>query len=376
VDLRWQLAQWLGEDRRFAEAWPVVERLVKESPDTVPYRVLAAKVLHGLGRGAEALALLEDAAKRWKDAKRWNASLAATLGQAALDAGQPVAAAAWLEDALRLRREAGGGAGPDPTLSSWYGLLARARSGLGDTDAAVKAAAAAVVAWGPRMEQRQEALTALQGVIAAAQDLDGWVARRDAEVAASGLDAPTIRKAIGRVYLDRGRADRAAVHLAAARDLDPADAETHALLVRALDLAGDAPGARDALLASLRMAPKNLAAYPDLARRFEGAKDPESAERARTSLVEAMPAEADGHRALAQLREEAKRFDLAAERWRQVVRIRRDEPDGWLSLARAQIEAGDKAGAKATIEHVLSTAWEERFGDVRAKAAEMLPRTR
>ncbi|MCC7139499.1 MAG: tetratricopeptide repeat protein [Planctomycetes bacterium] len=376
VAVRWTLAQWLVEDARFADAWPVLERLVKEAPDAVPYLVKASAALHGLGRDAEALALLEGAATRWKDAKRWNAGLASTLATAAMEAGQPKAAAAWIEDALRLRREAGGGSGPDGTLSSWYQLLARARSALGDTDAAVKAASAAVVAWGRSAQQRQEALDRLREVVAEAKDLDGFVARYEAEVAASGLDAPAIRKAVGRVYLDRGRAALAAKHLAAVRDLDPADAEAHTLLVRALDTAGDAQGALDALLASLRMAPKNLAAYPDLASRYERAQDAAGAERARTSLVEAMPAEADGHRALAQLREQQKRFDLAVERWRQVVRIRSDEPEGWLSLAAALLETGDKAGARTALDRVLAGTWDERFGDVKAKAAALLPRTK
>ena len=66
---------------------------------------------------------------------------------------------------------------------------------------------------------------------------------------------------------------------------------------------------------------------------------------------------------------------VAVDRWRQVTRVRPDEATGWLSLAEAQLQAGDKAGARATIDAVLARTWEERFGDVKEKAAALLPRT-
>jgi len=116
-DLRVQLAEWLREDRRFAEALPIVERLVKERPESAPYRVLGCAVLHGLGRDADAEKLLTDAVALWKAKKTWHAQVAAVVGSAALEAELARPAATWLEDALRMRREAGGGAGPDGTLS-------------------------------------------------------------------------------------------------------------------------------------------------------------------------------------------------------------------------------------------------------------------
>ncbi|HVG93421.1 MAG TPA: hypothetical protein VND21_03155 [Planctomycetota bacterium] len=368
TDVRTRLALWLVEDGRFEEAWPLVERLAKEAPDDLSLLTLGSRVLHGLSRDADAVARLDAGAKRWQEAKNWTPDAAGSFGSAALDVGDGGRAAAWTEEALRLHQEQVGRSPGDVRRVYWYRNLARARSLLGETDAAVKAAAAAVVASGPTQEQRKEALQTLRDVLARAGDLDAWVKRYEAEVAANGMDAPVIRKSLGRVHLDAGRADAAAIHLRAARDLDPLDAETHGLLVRALDARGDAAEARLALLASVRMAPKNLDAYPDLARRFEAAGDAAEAERARTTAVEAMPSEPDGWRVLAKLREDAGGWARAVRTWGQVVRLRPKEPDGWLALARAQAKAGDATAARTTLDSIRKTTWEERFGDVGAKA--------
>jgi len=368
-NLRSTLASWLHDDHRDVEAWPVVKRLVVEATTNVAYHLLAARVLHGVGKDADALALLQAAATRWKATKTWNEGIASQFATVSLEIGEAGMAAAWIDEALTLRREHGGGAGPDATLSAWYSLLARARGALHDTDGAVRAAAAAIVAWGRDYGQRARALDALRRVLLDASDLDAWVTSYVASVAAAGLDAPTIRKALGQVYVERHRYDAAAAQLVVARELDPADAEVHAALLRSYDALGDGARALEALRASIRLAPRNVTVYGDLAGRYERAGDVANAERARTNLVEAMPAEAEGHRALARLRETAKRFDLAIERWRAVVRLRADEPAGWLSLAKAQVAAGDDDGARATLDHVLATSWDARFGDVKAEAA-------
>lgn len=375
--VRHQLAVWLREASRYADAWPLAERLAAERPTHLEYRFLAADVLHGLRRAADVRALLEAGVAPAKVAKVWRADVAAAYGQKALAVGHPDLAALWTEEALQLRRDAGGAvSGVQPQLLEWYGTLARARSARGETDAAVKAATAAVAAGANDQHRRGQALETLRAVLADAKDLEAWSGRYDAEVAASGADAPILRKALAAAFTQRGRADLAVAQLRLARDLDPLDGETHGLLVTALDRLGDAKGALDALFASVRLAPRNLDAYPDLASRFERVGDATAAERARTNLVEAAPSEPEGHRRLAQLRAEAGRHDLAAERWREVVRVRPDDPTGWLSLAEAQLRLGDGAAARKTLEHVLSRTWEAHFGDVKQQAAQLLTRVR
>ncbi len=107
VDVRHTLAQWLREDGRFAEALPHVERWLREEPGDATAVVLASAVLHGLSRDADALRTLETAVERWKARKEWQQWLAFQVAQAAYEAKQPKAAATWIEDAIRLRREAG-----------------------------------------------------------------------------------------------------------------------------------------------------------------------------------------------------------------------------------------------------------------------------
>ena len=113
----------------------------------------------------------------------------------------------------------------------YYGQIAQAYIAIGEADQAVDAASAAVVSWGRTNHNRQIALSALQSVIAGIQDLDAYVARRHKQIEETGLDAPVIRKAIGRFYLARREADKAIPQLLAARQLQVNDAQSN----RALD---------------------------------------------------------------------------------------------------------------------------------------------
>ena len=83
------------------------------------------------------------------------------------------------------------------------------------------------------------------------------------------------------------------------------------------------------------------------------------------------------HRRLARQREEQQRFADAVTQWQHVVRIRTDEPEGWLGLAGAQDRAGDRDGARRTLQQVIKTRWAARFGDVEQQAMQLLaPRSR
>lgn len=341
-EVRRTLATWLVEDARSAEALPHAERLVKEHAGRRDLRFLLVQALTALQRDADARARLEEGVAALRAGQAFDAGQGFAYGEAALRARHPDLGAAWLDEALaRYRAATGGRVAQDPTLAKHYGLLAEARAALGQTDAAVSAASAAIVAWGRTQEQRQRALASLQAVLATAKDLDAFVARHDATVAASGADAPILRKALGAVLAGAGRPADAARQFRLARDLEPLDPEVHEGLVRALDRSGDPVGAVEALLASVRMAPKNLDAYPDLARRFETAKRPDEAERARTNLVEASPSEPDGHARLARLRAEAGRPDLAVVHWRNAARVRPDDPE-----LRQALEAAERAASR------------------------------
>ena len=269
----------------------------------------------------------------------------------------------------RTHRNRGIGSG---TLSAYYREVSSCYADLGKTDQAVDAASAAIVAWGKGQNRRRKALAALQKVLEAIPDLDAYVAQRDAQVKQSGLDAPVLRKTLGRIYLLANKPGRAIVQLLAARDLQPNDEETYDLLLQAYDRKQDPAGACGVLLESIELSPRNLKLYPELGRRLEKANRPAEAERAWTGLVEALPNEAESHRLLAEHWRDQKRYEAAIVQWRQVIRVRSKEPTGLIGLAKTQIDAGKKAAAKKTLEEVLGGTWEPRFKKARKEAAALL----
>jgi tetratricopeptide (TPR) repeat protein len=369
------LAEWLVKDERFEEAHRVLADLLERRPDDLDVPLYAAAALYGLERRDEALAMLRATETRWREAKRWNHNVAYRLGTQAVEHDHAEAANTWLEEAVRLRIESRGGrGGADSTLGRYYGYLARARVGLGRTDDAVDAASAAIVAWGGNRSRRAKALAALEQVLAAAPDLDDYVARYEAKVDETGLDAPVIRKTLASVFTKKAEHAKAARQLYAAREIAPEDAEIHQRLVAACDALGRPEEALDALLASLAMAPRNLDAAADLARRFADAGREDEAERALTNLVEPLPHEAAGHRRLAEARESTGDHESAEVQWQQVVRTDPLDPTGWLALARCQIELERSPQARKTLEHVLTSKWEDRFGDVKKEASGLMTR--
>ncbi len=373
---RLDLARWRVQDSQFAAALPVLEALRETQPDQLESQLLYAKALHGLKRDDEALRSLGTVEARQREKKRWGHGVAAALGRAALEFGYLEPAQTWMEEAIRLREEQRGrSGGADGTLGGYFGVLAKVRAGLGRTDAAVDAASAAVVAWGRNARRRGQAVEALIQVLVRAETLDAWVETYEARVDAEGVDAPILRKAIATAYQQRNEPAKAVPQWLAARELAPEDASIHQALVALLDELGRREDAIAALLESLRMAPRNLDAAADLARRYTETGNPTQAERARTNLAEALPHEAAGHRRLAALLADAGRTEEAVVQWQQVVRTDPLDPTGWLDLGAAALAAGQRERAREAAEHVLSTAWEDRFKDVKARAAALLEET-
>jgi tetratricopeptide (TPR) repeat protein len=235
--------------------------------------------------------------------------------------------------------------------------MARAHGQLGQVDAAIDAASAAVVTWGEDEGNRQQAIAALHAVLSVVEDLSGYVGRWDAKVEESGLDAPVIRKQCGKVFLERQDFAAAVAQLLLARELQPLDNEVHGLLVQGLDGMNDGAGAIAAMRQAVAMSPMDLDLYLQLARRLQQSDDSVGAERAYTSMVEVQPHEAESHRKLAEVRGNQKRHEDAVEQWKQVVRVRRLEADGWLRLAQSQIDARQFDGAAESLSHVLETRW-------------------
>ncbi|MHC4160897.1 MAG: VIT domain-containing protein [Planctomycetota bacterium] len=370
---RHTLVRWLHERKRYPESLPQLEKLLAARPDKLDYHALKIVALHFSGRDADARQALDEADRRFRKPPWTEEGVLATLARACRECKFFERAVPYYEEVIPLhqRTQINRGVGRG-TLSLYYGELAECHAALGRHRKAVEAASAAVVSWGRTHQNRATALRALQAVIAEIPDLDKYVAGYEVQVEKTGLDAPLVRQALGLAYLQRHQPMQAVPHLLAARELQPLDTATHQVLLQAYDAAKKPAEARHALLQSIAVAPLNLDLYAELGRRLTAAGDADGAERAWTSLAEAQPNEADGHRKLAQHRETQNRHADAIVSWRQVVRIRTDEPEGWLSLALAQIRTGRLLEARATLEHVLATQWDERFGDVHDKARKLL----
>ena len=195
-------------------------------------------------------------AKKWTEKKWWNEGSMSSLAKVAFESRFWKEAAKWYEEAVRENERSGSRRWNwRNTRSGYYGFLARAHVRLGNTDAAVDAASAAVVTWGNDQRNRKTALKSLRRVLAGVPDLDGYVKRWDAKVADTGLDAPLIRKYLGIVYLEQGNATKALAQLLLARELQPTDDDVHKRILSAYDRLGDKTGAIQALKTSITMSP-------------------------------------------------------------------------------------------------------------------------
>ena len=369
------LAEFLQEQKRWAESLPVVTGLIEDEPAASDLRGRLVRALfHTEGRQAAASAL-ERAETDLRELEAWNEEATSTLAVACGDCELLEQAVRLWDEAIALhtRNAPRRGVG-DGTLSMYWRTKAEVLSRLGRTLDAVDAAAGAVVAWGGSVDGRARDLEMLRRVLSEAEDLEGYVAHLDAEVAASGLENPILRKAIGQVLLERRHFEQAAAQLRAALEVQPDDAETADLLVAACDGMKKPELAAEALLERARSAAHDVELYTRLGQRYATLERPDESERAFTSLVEAMPNESEGYQRLAQIRREQKRWEEAADAWRGVVRVRSKEPTGHLGLAESLLRQERWDEAREVLRTLLGQAWPERFGDVHAQAEAMLRR--
>ncbi len=368
-----EFARYLHTAGVFEESIPVLEGLVPAEPDRLEIRTMLMTAFFKTGRKDALRKTLKDADAHFHGKNLWNEEVIAGLGFACTETRLMEEAIPYLREALALHVKSAPNRGVgDGVLSRYYGTMADALAGLGRTAEAVDAAAGAIVSWPPNNESRRNELDRLRRILAAASDLDAYIALLDAETAKTGLENPVVRKAAGEVYLRSGRNQKAEVQLKTAAESRPGDVETHKLLVEALDAQGKRVEAAERLLILSELTPHDFQLFADLAERMRIIERPEEGERACTNLVEASPHESEGHAALAAIRENQGRWAEAAEQWRGVTRVRSGEPEGWMSLARALHRAGDSDGAVKILEHVIETKWDKRFGDVGSKARGIL----
>ncbi|MEM1450653.1 MAG: VIT domain-containing protein [Planctomycetota bacterium] len=362
VDARQLLATFLQTRERWQESIPVLEALAADAPERVEVRVMLMRG-HFHVEAREALVAAHVEAIAWfRENDRWDEDVIAALAHGCLETELLGEAVDHFEEAIALHvraapnRGVGGG-----SLSNYYSYLARTLSRLGRTDEAVDAAAGGIVAWGRGQNGRANALSELESVLRSAEDLDDYVARFDATCREDGVENPILRRALGKVYLERRRWADAARQLDLALEGAPGDMETYPRLIAAYDGMDRPDLAAEATLRWARAAEVDLAVLDRLFRRYEGMERTGAAARALTQFVEAMPHESQSHRAVALALESRDRWAEAEERWRNVIRIRTHEPEGYTGVARSYIRRGMADEARAAIDVMLEQEWDERF---------------
>ncbi len=253
--------------------------------------------------------LLKETHDYFHKENRWNENAMAMLGRSCLENEIYQPSVDYLEEAIAVHQRTAPRRGiGDGTLSGYYGDQARAYAGLKKTPEAVDAAAAAVVAWGSNIANRNNALEALRAVLRAAPDLDAYVVRLDKQAAETHQENPILRKAIGQVYREKEQFGKAIEQLRIAAEVQPNDAETHQALLACYDRLNDQQGAVEQILAWRQLAPRDIKLYEDLGKRLEKLGQPAEVERAYTSIVEVLPAESESHQLLAEIRQRQDRW--------------------------------------------------------------------
>jgi predicted Zn-dependent protease len=357
-----QLVSYLQQQNRYAESIPLLQPLVKRRPENMDYRVQLLHAYFRTGQPAELRALLKDTDAFFHQKDRWTEGALAALAHSCLQNELYSESVAYYSELIPLhqRNQPRRGIG-DGTLSDYYTNQARAYAGLKQTAEAADAACGAVVSWSPNQTQRQQALAVLREVLHHSPDLDGYVAQLDKMVAENGQDRPTVRKALGQVYLEKGKYAQAITQLQLAAELQPNDAETHQALIACYDKQGDKEGAIRQLFQSLQLSRRDIKLYEELGRRLEEIGQPKEVERAYTSIVEVLPAESESHALLAEIRQKQNRWAEAIPQWEQVARIRALEPTGLVNLTAALIHERQWDAAIETLRKLTSQAWPPRF---------------
>lgn len=357
------LVDMLRDNKRHAEAIPILEPLVESLPDVMAYRTRLLTAYHRSQRPQQARELLTDTDAHFRMAGRWTESNIAQLASSCFENKFFAESAAYYDEVIPMHQRTAPNRGVGQhTLSGYYTTQARAYSGLGETRKAVDAAAAGVVSWERFHSQRSSAVHWLGQVIAAAKDLDDYVEYLDKQVERKGEDSPLIRQQIGIAYAQRNQHAKAVTQFRAAVDLQPTDVTTHQHLIDSYDAMGDRSGGTRQTLALLDFDRHNLDLYKKLADRLKS--DKALAERAATTIVEAAPEEAEHHQSLAEIRQQQDRWVDAIEHWKQVAKLRRLEPSGLLKLAEAQIHVERFDQAQESLDRLNRTEWPARFGDI------------
>jgi len=145
---------------------------------------------------------------------------------------------------------------------------------------------------------------------------------------------------LGRLEMASGNYAKAAGYLRRARDVHPNDATDALEYGKALELSGDLPGARDALLASLKLNPDQFEARLALGRVYLGLNDSNAAEDQFEAAVLLQPGSSDAQINLAKALIHQKKFAQAVELLEVVAAPSSRDPEIFELLAQAYSSLG------------------------------------
>jgi len=362
------LVTYLHSQSRHRESVPVLNGLIKRRPDNINYRSLLITAYSQISNVKMLKETVDAADKHFHEGGRWHESNMRVLALACVRPHLYDRAVKYYDELIPLHKRRMGRRTSSHTLSEYYRHLARAHTGLKQTVQAVEAACGAIVVWGSDLSHRGRAINSLSEVLRQAHDLPAYIAHLDKQAEESGLENPIVRKALGRVLLNKNQHKEAIRNLELAVEAQPNDTDTHKALLQAYDRMKDREGAVRQLLVSIELSRRSIELYKDLGERYDRLQNKQQAERAYLSIVEMLPNESESHTMLAEIRQRQNRWDDAIHHWEQVVRVRTLEPTGLLKLAEAQLHQEQWDAALDSIEALEKKGWPPRFGDVHYKA--------
>jgi hypothetical protein len=362
-----KLTSFLHADGRFADSIELLESMMKEQPSYIGPRQQLTYAYYRTNQNKKAVDLLMKSVKQIKSMDgEWTVRNISSLADAAFKIEHHKVVVELHREliALRTTDHTPGQYVEDQTLVGYFTTLSQSYSSLRQHDKAIDTACSAILHVGTDQERLQKSLDNLIDVLANVSDLTKFVTRLDADEEETGVINPFVRKALGKVQVDRGNWEAALVHLRIAVDLRPRDGELHELIIKCFDKLKDPAAALQQLVAWIETDRRSVDKYEQLAKRLDGET---AKERAYTSMVEMLPNETDGHSRLATVRESQKDWGAAIEHWKRVSEIRSLEPTGLLQLANAQIKAGKKREAKESVKQLESKQWPDRFENLPEK---------
>lgn len=371
IDQQIRVVHLLHQAGRYAESIPILEPIVQRHPLDLNRSTELMLSYYKTKQRQALVDLRQKTHDLFHQQQRWTEHVMNQLGYACLQCELFEPAVEYLKEAVAVRTKAlNSRIQNDSIISSYYQSLARAHAGLKQTKEAVDAASSAIVCWGRRHHERDQALETLREVLRDSPDLAAYVKQLDQETNKTKQDRPIVRKMLGEVLQEQRKFAEAIVQFRAAAQLTPNDREIHAKLIECLDAANDPAGALAQSFESLELDRRNVDLWVKLAERYDEANDETEAERARTSLAEILPGETEGRTALAHERENQNRWPEALEQWQKVAELRKLEATGLLNMARVQLQLKQKEQAAATIQQIERTTWSDH---AMKEVDEMLP---